>query len=324
METEFPRWQPDGDTQECLICQDSFTFFNRRHHCRKCGRVVCSDCSKHEIRYLPNTLIVHAYGRPTTCLENRTYRTCDQCAAEVKLIRQTLVASHLTDDSLSRDANANTRLPIDNSFRRGDSPSTNANTKFASQINSRPLNVSLSTLTRTNRTDAESDRNLCPVCAVNLLQLFVSNGQGGETSSLLSQVEAFKEAHINECLVSFDFNNDHMRLQSPPSSSHARNRMLVYNIPPIPKPAFESVGDIPGSLDTIVQNKELCGLFASTHTIEREKDLLDDECVICLEDLKPGDKVGRLECLCVFHYKCIKDWFNKKTYGECPVHFLHK
>lgn len=59
----------------------------------------------------------------------------------------------------------------------------------------------------------------------------------------------------------------------------------------------------------------------------KESDYDDDdenECVICLESLKPGDKVGRLECLCVFHYKCIKDWFNKKGYGECPVHFLHK
>ena len=57
---------------------------------------------------------------------------------------------------------------------------------------------------------------------------------------------------------------------------------------------------------------------------DEEEEEEDNECVICLESLNPGDKVGRLECLCVFHYKCIKDWFNKKGYGECPVHFLHK
>lgn len=317
MDTDIPRWQPDFVTDSCSICRLQFTFFTRRHHCRKCGRVVCAYCSQNAIKYLPSTLVVHANGPPTRCLDDRTYRTCDNCVDGVRLIRQTLVTSPFTVASLSRDANATARLPMEFAFRREDSPSINTNSK-------RPRDVSLSTLTRTNRTDAESDRNLCPVCAVDLLQLFVNNGSGGETSSLLSQVEAFKEAHINECLVSFDFTNDHMRLQSPPSSSHARNRMLVYNIPPIPKPAFESVGDVPGSLDTILQNKELCGLFASNHTLEREKDLIDDECVICLEDLRPGDKVGRLECLCVFHYKCIKDWFNKKTYGECPVHFLHK
>lgn len=88
--------------------------------------------------------------------------------------------------------------------------------------------------------------------------------------------------------------------------------MLVYNIPPIPKPQYENI-DVVGSASTSVD----------TSLVPPEK-IEEAECVICLEDLKPGDKVGRLECLCVFHYKCIKDWFNKKGYGECPVHFLHK
>lgn len=37
------------------------------------------------------------------------------------------------------------------------------------------------------------------------------------------------------------------------------------------------------------------------------------ECPICFEDLEPNQKVGRLECLCVFHYDCIKSWFRKKA-----------
>ncbi|GMF05485.1 unnamed protein product [Ambrosiozyma monospora] len=49
----------------------------------------------------------------------------------------------------------------------------------------------------------------------------------------------------------------------------------------------------------------------------------DNECVICFEEFKPGDKVGRLECLCCFHYKCIKAWFMKKGDNECPVHTIH-
>ncbi|KAG7895614.1 hypothetical protein KL936_000322 [Ogataea polymorpha] len=46
----------------------------------------------------------------------------------------------------------------------------------------------------------------------------------------------------------------------------------------------------------------------------------DNECVICFEEFHAGDKVGRLECLCCFHYKCIKDWINRKGACECPVH----
>lgn len=40
-----PPWQPDGDVTHCPQCPRQFTFFTRRHHCRKCGKVVCNQCS---------------------------------------------------------------------------------------------------------------------------------------------------------------------------------------------------------------------------------------------------------------------------------------
>ena len=42
---EAPVWIPDDAVDRCLICRDGFTFLNRRHHCRSCGRVVCASCS---------------------------------------------------------------------------------------------------------------------------------------------------------------------------------------------------------------------------------------------------------------------------------------
>lgn len=48
-----------------------------------------------------------------------------------------------------------------------------------------------------------------------------------------------------------------------------------------------------------------------------------EECVICFEDFKAGDSVGRLECLCVYHEKCILDWFARKGAGKCPVHAVN-
>ncbi|KAK9244279.1 FYVE zinc finger-domain-containing protein [Lipomyces tetrasporus] len=44
------------------------------------------------------------------------------------------------------------------------------------------------------------------------------------------------------------------------------------------------------------------------------------ECVICFEEFEKDDLVARLECLCVYHRKCIKAWFDKKGVGECPIH----
>lgn len=51
-----------------------------------------------------------------------------------------------------------------------------------------------------------------------------------------------------------------------------------------------------------------------------EKDCVDDaECTICLEEFEVGVQMARLECLCRFHEKCIRSWWEGKP-GRCPVH----
>ena len=55
---ELPKWQPDEGILECPICGTTFTFWYRKHHCRKCGRVVCAGCSPHRIT-IPRQFIVH-------------------------------------------------------------------------------------------------------------------------------------------------------------------------------------------------------------------------------------------------------------------------
>lgn len=54
----LPRWQPDAEVTYCPICSTQFSWFNRKHHCRKCGRVVCANCSQHRIT-IPHEFIVH-------------------------------------------------------------------------------------------------------------------------------------------------------------------------------------------------------------------------------------------------------------------------
>ncbi|KAH8087968.1 FYVE zinc finger-domain-containing protein [Filobasidium floriforme] len=35
-------WEEDGEVRRCRICQSIFSLTNRKHHCRLCGRIVCS------------------------------------------------------------------------------------------------------------------------------------------------------------------------------------------------------------------------------------------------------------------------------------------
>ncbi|KAJ1925958.1 hypothetical protein IWQ60_004219 [Tieghemiomyces parasiticus] len=38
-------WEPDAAAVSCRLCDRRFSFFFRRHHCRRCGLVVCDPCS---------------------------------------------------------------------------------------------------------------------------------------------------------------------------------------------------------------------------------------------------------------------------------------
>lgn len=53
----LPSWQSDSEVTRCPICKTNFGFWYRKHHCRKCGRVVCANCSPHRIT-IPRQFIV--------------------------------------------------------------------------------------------------------------------------------------------------------------------------------------------------------------------------------------------------------------------------
>ncbi|KAK9767605.1 Zn finger protein [Basidiobolus ranarum] len=66
-------WKPDGVTDFCTSCEVQFNFFERKHHCRRCGNVFCAKCSSKFIR-LDQNAEFNAGG--TLC------RACDRCFQE--------------------------------------------------------------------------------------------------------------------------------------------------------------------------------------------------------------------------------------------------
>uniref|UniRef100_A0A8P4GHM9 Zinc finger FYVE domain-containing protein 26 n=1 Tax=Dicentrarchus labrax TaxID=13489 RepID=A0A8P4GHM9_DICLA len=61
-------WVPDTQQHVCMVCQrERFTMFNRRHHCRRCGRLVCHACSEHKM--------------PVEGCPGDEVRVCNQCYA---------------------------------------------------------------------------------------------------------------------------------------------------------------------------------------------------------------------------------------------------
>ncbi|KAJ4953320.1 hypothetical protein NE237_030152 [Protea cynaroides] len=42
-------WMPDHTCMVCYECDSQFTIFNRKHHCRLCGKIFCSKCTTNSV-----------------------------------------------------------------------------------------------------------------------------------------------------------------------------------------------------------------------------------------------------------------------------------
>ncbi|CAL6061367.1 FYVE_zinc finger domain-containing protein [Hexamita inflata] len=54
-------WIEDNEANSCMICNGDFNLFNRRHHCRRCGRVTCDKCC-------PKSFFAELSGQDRLCL----------------------------------------------------------------------------------------------------------------------------------------------------------------------------------------------------------------------------------------------------------------
>ncbi|KAF0687671.1 Aste57867_20655 [Aphanomyces stellatus] len=67
-------WIPDSVAGSCSRCRRPFTVTFRRHHCRRCGNVVCGSCSEHRSILFDN--------------DPRPVRVCDGCNDVLVQVKQ--------------------------------------------------------------------------------------------------------------------------------------------------------------------------------------------------------------------------------------------
>lgn len=61
--SEF-QWEQDDQVTICKQCNAEFSVARRKHHCRRCGRIFCHDCSN-------NKMPLPSFSKPM--------RVCDPC-----------------------------------------------------------------------------------------------------------------------------------------------------------------------------------------------------------------------------------------------------
>ncbi|CAK1357794.1 unnamed protein product [Cercospora beticola] len=389
----LPRWQPDHEVNKCPVCETEFSLLYRRHHCRKCGRVVCARCSPHRItiprQYIvqpPDIVSLYA-DDPASPLRNpalgggEVVRVCNPCVpdpwtpdagspslAATQFPHDNTHPPSVThpprQDSATRGSQDRYRsIPVPpggrnraqshqqtNDQRRQHefsrlfsssaaldryarnfrysphdirAPSTQGSGSEPGQhshpqhidtmhrrghsLNNRDLPYSRSALPAPippptsrpppapRRQVAEEDE--CPVC-------------GNE----MPPGEAVRERHINECIAA----------RMAPSSS---------STPPVAPAAAANIvpsttsGTTPPQAEGSRPRTTSFRPRGMVKSIATEKDCVEAsgearECPICYEDFQPGDELGRMECLCLFHRTCIRGWWERKGVGSCPTpHF---
>eukprot|EP00756_Hemistasia_phaeocysticola_P007080 Hpha_TRINITY_DN14113_c0_g1::TRINITY_DN14113_c0_g1_i1::g.10720::m.10720 len=96
-----PRWVPDSYAPQCKSCDTEFSLLRRRHHCRRCGNIFCSECTKQRVT-LPFEM---GYG-------TAPQRICQSCTPNLPLPRRPDPITSIPDICIPTSFPAAQRSPI--------------------------------------------------------------------------------------------------------------------------------------------------------------------------------------------------------------------
>ncbi|KAM0738851.1 hypothetical protein ACQRIT_006588 [Beauveria bassiana] len=341
----LPRWQPDAEVTLCPICNTQFSIWVRKHHCRKCGRVVCNSCSPHRIT-IPNQYIVRPpdsevsftsslFADPlgASLLEHdgmaggERVRLCNPCVPDPN------TAPPQNPTPLSpRSPHHRSRSSLSNAY--GGLPQTGGFGGLAGALQavndpdqysgSRTRSIALNPPSRGHDPVPTSSRSASYQTPFERYMSMRPSNSG--SSQFSTRPGLFQDAASSS-----------QQRALPPTPQIAEEDecpVCHRELPATTLPDFEALRE---------QHITACILSHSTYGSPApgdgaaaapppprrsgmytypatEKDCVDDaECTICLEEFAVGVPMARLECLCRFHRACIAAWFVNHP-GRCPVH----
>ncbi|OTA98475.1 hypothetical protein M426DRAFT_325948 [Hypoxylon sp. CI-4A] len=350
----LPRWQPDSEVTYCPICRTQFSFFVRKHHCRKCGRVVCSSCSPHRIT-IPHQFIVRPpgerpYARYSWLGDEGSIADFSALGGgeQVRLCNPCVPDPNTTPPQAQNPAGQfSPRSPHQRS--QSSSSSTyngeNNNSRYLSFMSSQMPSDAYSRGRSVTMHSGPGHSQLPSNFAFLPPQGRIMTGTPPAYHP--QQYPGYRHSYLNRRVLDTALSD--YATASSSNSNTPRNRPL----PPPPQiaeedecpichrelpsrelPNFEArreshinscitahstYSPAPGSgnHNTPPRTVRRTGMFPYLAT---EKDCVDSaECTICLEEFEVGVPMARLECLCRFHRSCITAWFVEHP-GRCPVH----
>ncbi|KAI7817234.1 hypothetical protein BC939DRAFT_335343 [Gamsiella multidivaricata] len=292
------KWESDHKAIECRECHRKFSLWLRRHHCRRCGHVVCDRCSSHRAMLHPSMVVFdptssEAYLNHQMLVRRGTvqsYRVCDSCYTALGPGRSLSLGaasgfgsesgSGLGSGSPSGMVQHNTGpQQAHRRMLHGDAPSHP--TGYASSApahNDGSLGVYMSGSAYApdrshSSSRSSSSSSLHPVPMVRNASSSSLMSECPVCGAILAGLEGGKpaqEAHVQDCL------------EGKSGQGSGPVRYVVYKLP----------ADSP---------------------------LIDQECAICFEEFVAGRTVARLNCLCTYHRHCIHSWLQHGN--SCPVHY---
>ncbi|GAW20685.1 hypothetical protein ANO14919_101940 [Xylariales sp. No.14919] len=352
-EFTIPRWQPDAEVQFCPICNVQFSMFLRKHHCRKCGRVVCNSCSPHRIT-IPHPYIVRPPGDPGP-VPQHSYPGVERGVADFSAIgggeRVRLCNPCVPDPNTTPPQAQRSSRPVivDGRSSRARPPS-NSLGDYGAGLRPGPLPGYGIVRTRSATTGAGQDELQFIPVPVSFPSLYgypprqppQRHMSGSSRPHYPPPMGHPGGAHGTWSSVpGSGLNRPLPRTPTPEPEIPEEDACPVCHceLPSRHLPLYEDLREAHidycitlhsgGSSRTAAATESGSHGTPPPRTTRRtrmfpyvatEKDCANDaECTICLEEFKVGDEMARLECFCRFHRSCIDSWFINRP-GRCPVH----